>query len=286
MTSVEAVTSETVFAPGKVAVITGAGSGIGRAAAERFASLGMRLVLLDKDAAAVEALAGRLGADVRALAGDVSRLEDVERLRDLAFDSFGAVHVLMNNAAIGGQGSDNWSGLDAWRGILDVNLWGVIHGVHAFAPALLRQADPSVIINTGSKQGITNPPGAPAYAVAKAGVRILTEQLAHGLRQETDKVSAHLLVPGWTFTGMTNAHDGTQPAGSWSADQVVQRMIEGVSAGDFYIICPDGMVTSELDAARIAWSAGDMSQNRPALSRWHPEWSERFDAFVRQQVGE
>ncbi len=275
------LTSRRLFAPGKTAVITGAASGIGRSAAQRCAEAGMKLVLFDRDEAALAALAATLGPDVRYMAGDVSSLPDVERLRDLALDAFGAVTVLMNNAAVGGQGSDNWTGIDAWRRIIEVNLWGVVNGVHAFAPAMLSGGGPSAIINTGSKQGITNPPGYPAYAVAKAGVRTLTEQLAHGLRQESAAVTAHLLVPGWTYTGMTNTKDGVQPQGSWTAAQVVDRMIEGVEAGDFYIICPDGVVSSELDAARITWGAADMTENRPALSRWHPDWSERFEAFVK-----
>ena len=274
-----------VFAPGQVAVITGAASGIGRAAAERFARGGMKLVLFDRDEAALAKVKDALGTPVRILAGDVGRIEDVERLRDLAFDGFGPVSLMMNNAAIGGAGSDNWTGLDAWRRIIDVNLWGVVHGVHAFAPALIGQGGPAAIVNTGSKQGITNPPGFPAYAVAKAGVRTLTEQLAHGLRQQLAPVTAHLLVPGWTYTGMTNAPDGKQPVGSWTADQVVERMVEGVEAGDFYILCPDGMVTAELDAARIVWGAGDLIENRPALSRWDPDWKTRFDAFIAERTG-
>jgi NAD(P)-dependent dehydrogenase (short-subunit alcohol dehydrogenase family) len=273
-----------LFSRNHVAVITGAASGIGRAAAQRCAEAGMRLVLFDRDSTALADLAQALPVDVRHLAGDVSRMEDVERLRDVAFESFGSVSVLMNNAAISGQGSDNWTGLEAWRRILDVNLWGVVHGVHAFTPRLLEQESRSAIINTGSKQGITNPPGFPAYAVAKAGVRTLTEQLAHGLREAQAPVTAHLLVPGWTFTGMSNAPGGRQPDGTWTATQVVDRMIKSVEAGDFYIICPDGTVSSELDAARILWGAQDLTENRPALSRWHPDWKDRFDAFVAREL--
>ncbi|TCU54679.1 short-subunit dehydrogenase [Novosphingobium sp. PhB57] len=274
-----------LIARGNVAVITGAASGIGRAAAERFANTGMRLVLFDQDEAALAALADRLGAGVRFLAGDVSRIEDVERLRDSAFDAFGSVTLLMNNAAIGGEGGDNWTGLNTWRRTLDVNLWGVVNGVHAFTATMNAQGQPGAIINTGSKQGITNPPGRPAYAVAKAGVRTLTEQLAHGLREAHSRVTAHLLVPGWTFTGMTSTPDGRQPEGSWAPEQVVERMILGVEVGDFYIICPDGAVSPEMDAARIAWGAGDLTENRPALSRWHPDWKEQFDAFVERRHG-
>jgi NAD(P)-dependent dehydrogenase (short-subunit alcohol dehydrogenase family) len=278
--------SDSPFAPGKVAVITGAASGIGRAAAQRFAGLDMRLVLFDRDEAKLSDVAASLKAETKTVAGDVGQIADVESLRDTAFESFGEVNVLMNNAAIGDRAGDNWSGLDVWRRILDVNLWGVINGVHAFTPAMLEQGTPAAIINTGSKQGITNPPGSPAYAVSKAGVRTLTEQLAHGLLESGKPVTAHLLVPGWTYTGMTNAPDGKQPAGTWTADQVVEQLMSSVEAGDFYVICPDGMVTAELDSARIRWGAQDMTENRPALSRWHPVWKDRFEAFIRKELGE
>jgi NAD(P)-dependent dehydrogenase (short-subunit alcohol dehydrogenase family) len=277
------MTSETLFAAGATAVITGAASGIGRAAAIRLAEAGMSLVLFDRDEAPLAELAGTLPG-AKYLAGDVREIGDVERLRDLAYDAFGTVTVLMNNAAIGGEGSDNWAGIDAWRRIIDVNLWGVVNGVHVFAPAMLAQGAHGAIVNTGSKQGITNPPGFPAYAVAKAGVRTLTEQLEHGLREAGGAISAHLLVPGWTWTGMTRHGASEKPAGAWTAEQVVDRMIAGIDAGDFYIICPDNAVSSELDAARVLWGAGDLAENRPALSRWHPDWKEPFEAFVAERL--
>jgi NAD(P)-dependent dehydrogenase (short-subunit alcohol dehydrogenase family) len=210
-----------VFQQDNVAVITGGASGIGAAAARRLAGMGMRIVLLDRDRTALDALAATLPSDVRVMAGDVASLADVEQLRDFALSAFGRIDVVMNNAGLGGSNDDNWSGIDAWRQILDVNLWGVIHGVHTFAPVMIDQQGGGAIINTGSKQGITNPPGHPAYAVSKAGVRTLTEQLAHGLREAGGSVSAHLLVPGWTFTGMSRDPQGAKPDGAWSADQVI-----------------------------------------------------------------
>jgi NAD(P)-dependent dehydrogenase (short-subunit alcohol dehydrogenase family) len=269
-----------LFTEGGVAVITGGASGIGRAAATMFAERGMRLCLFDHNADALAATAARLPASTRTVVGDVSRREDVERLRDAAFDAFGAITVLMNNAAIGG-GSRSWGTLDRWSAILGVNLWGVVHGVDAFTERMLAQGKPAAIINTGSKQGITNPPGDPAYATAKAGVRALTEQLAHALRNhEGGKVSAHLLVPGWTFTGLTAAQGAAKPAGAWTPEQVVERMIGAVGRGEFYIYCPDNAVTEELDALRLQWSAGDIIEKRPALSRWHPDWKEPFERYV------
>lgn len=264
-----------ILSSGGTAVITGAASGIGRAAAMRFAERGMRLCLFDVSDESLQALASELAVETRVVAGDVSKPEDIARLHYTAYDAFGTVTVLMNNAGTGG-GSGFTGGLDRWHRIIDVNLWGVINGVNRFMPTMVAQNCRCAIINTGSKQGITNPPGDPAYAISKAGVRTLTEQLAHALREETgDRVSAHLLIPGWTYTGMTKSTDGAKPAGAWTAEQVVDRMIASVNAGDFYILCPDNAVSSELDQRRLRWSVGDITENRPALSRWHKDWRDR-----------
>ena len=272
-----------IFQAGRTAVITGAASGIGRAAAQIFAARGLTLCLFDRSAEDLAALAASLPTRAVAVAGDVSRYEDVERLRDTAFKAFGAVHVLMNNAAIG-NGSKSWGTRARWREILDVNLWGVINGVDAFAEPMLAQGAPAAIVNTGSKQGITNPPGDPAYAVAKAGVRTLTEQLAHEMRNTTgSKVSAHLLVPGWTFTGLTAKTSAAKPDGAWTPEQVVERMIAGVERDEFYIYCADNAVSEAMDALRLQWSVGDIVEKRPALSRWHPEWKQSFEDYVRER---
>src|SRR5262249_30070629 len=139
--------------------------------------------------------------------------------------------------------------------------------------AMLDQKKPGAIVNTGSKQGITTPPGDTAYNVSKAGVKVLTEGLAHSLRNESGgQGTAHLLVPGFTHTGINGKQPETKPAGAWSADQVVEMMIERRSGGDFYIICPDNEVSSELDRKRIRGAAEDIVQNRPPLSRWHPDY--------------
>ena len=274
------------IAPGRVAVITGAASGIGLAAARRFAGLGMKVVMADLPGAALTAgaeevigLAGN-AADVCVSPTDVSRIEEVRKLRDEAYEAFGEVAVLMNNAGVGGGLGKPWETYDRWRRVIEVNLWGVVNGVHAFVPGMIAQGTPAAIINTGSKQGITNPPGSAAYNVSKAGVKTLTEQLAHDLLQDGPKISVHLLVPGFTFTGIGGGAQSEKPPGAWTSDQVVDFMLEGLDRGDFYMLCPDNMVTRDMDARRIQWAADDLIKNRPALSRWNPAFKDAFDAFM------
>jgi NAD(P)-dependent dehydrogenase (short-subunit alcohol dehydrogenase family) len=266
--------------PGRTAVITGAAGGIGLAAARRLAGLGLNVVMADSNADALHRAAASIGSPtVLAEVADVAQPEALIRLQAAAVARFGEVNLLMNNAAIGKNPGKPWENAGGWQELLAINLAGVIRGVQAFVPAMLAQSGPGVVVNTGSKQGITLPPGNAAYNVAKAGVKAFTELLAHELRQDAPgRMSAHLLVPGFTYTGMTGAAE--KPAGAWSADQVVDVMLDGIEAGDFYLWCLDHETTRLTDERRIAWMAGDLIENRPALSRWHPDHAAAFAAFV------
>lgn len=271
--------------PGRAAVITGAASGIGFAVAEKLAAMGMKVCMSDIDEAALEKAAAtvsksaRSAGDVIFVPADVSQAQDAQRLKDRAYAAFGEVAFLMNNAGIGG-GGELFGDPARWRRILDVNLWGVINGAQAFAPAMLAQGTDCAIVNTGSKQGITCPPGDAAYNLSKAGVKVVTEALAHELRNaEGGRVSAHLLIPGFTFTGMTGAQ--VKPDAAWTPGQVAEFMIDSMSAGDFYILCPDNSVTRRMDELRMLWAAGDIVENRPALSRWHKDYEAKFAEYMK-----
>jgi NAD(P)-dependent dehydrogenase (short-subunit alcohol dehydrogenase family) len=212
---------------------------------------------------------------------DVGRFEELQTLQLMVIEAFGAVNFLMNNAGMGANPGKPWEGLDGWRRLIEVNLWGSINGVQAFVPWMLAEQGPGLVVNTGSKQGITLPPGNSAYNVSKAGLKAYTELLAHELRGAAgDRVSAHLLIPGSTWTGMTR-RAAEKPPGAWSAEQVADFMLEGLERGDFYLLCPDNDTPRRLDERRMQWMVDDIIENRPALSRWHPDYAATFAVFVK-----
>lgn len=268
------------FDTGNVAIVTGAAGGIGLAAARAFAQRGMKVVLVDRTEA-VQAASSEVGG-AAAFVVDVSRREAMLSLRDEVLKSLGPVSVLMNNAGVGNNPGLPWADSDAWKALFGVNLWGVVHGVEAFVPGMLASGSSGVVINTGSKQGITSPPGNAAYNMSKAALRNYTESLAHALRNQPGaKLTAHLLIPGFTFTGMTGA--AQKPAEAWTAEQVVAFMLDAIAAGDFYILCPDNAVDRATDERRMRWAMDDIVLNRPALSRWHPEFEAAFAEYMRSK---
>ena len=286
--SPQSASPHSAMSANNVAVITGGASGIGLAAAMRFARFGMKVCIADigadrlKDAEAKLSSAAPGGAaDVMTMTVDVGNLDNVKQLESAVRQRFGGTDILMNNAGIQ-PGSQMFGPRENWERILAVNLWGIINGSQVFAPGMIARGRPGLIINTGSKQGITTPPGDPAYNVSKAGVKAFTEALQHELRNTQGcRVSAHLFIPGFVFTGLTARGRTEKPAGAWTAEQTVDFMIEHVSRGDFYILCPDNDVPRQLDERRILWAAGDIVENRPPLSRWHKDYADAFADFVK-----
>ena len=272
------------FQPNAVAVITGGASGIGLATAQRLAAMGLRLVIVDVREALLEPAAEQLrqlGApEVMASSTDVSDREALVELETLVAERFGGTDILMNNAGIQ-PGSSLLDDPENWLRILGVNLGGIVYGTQVFVPRMIERGRPGLVINTGSKQGITTPPGDPAYNVSKSGVKTFTEALAHELRNtEGHQLTAHLLIPGFVFTDLTRGSRTEKPAGAWTPEQTAEFLFQSVERGDFYILCPDNDVSRELDEKRMAWAIGDVIENRPPLSRWHPDYAESFNLYI------
>lgn len=278
--------THSAFQPNAVAVITGGASGIGLATAQRLAAMGLRLVIVDVRETLLEPAAEQLrqlGApEVMASSTDVSDRESLVELETLVAERFGGTDILMNNAGIQ-PGSSLLDDPENWLRILGVNLGGIVYGTQVFVPRMIERGRPGLVINTGSKQGITTPPGDPAYNVSKSGVKTFTEALAHELRNtEGHQLTAHLLIPGFVFTDLTRGSRTEKPTGAWTPEQTAKFLFQSLERGDFYILCPDNDVSRELDEKRMAWAIGDIIENRPPLSRWHPDYTESFNLYINR----
>ena len=274
------------FQPNAVAVITGGASGIGLATAQCLAAMGLRLVIVDVRETLLEPAAEQLRQlgtpEVMASSTDVSDREALVELETLVAERFGGTDILMNNAGIQ-PGSSLLDDPENWLHILGVNLGGIVYGTQVFVPRMIERGRPGLVINTGSKQGITTPPGDPAYNVSKSGVKTFTEALAHELRNtEGHQLTAHLLIPGFVFTDLTRGSRTEKPTGAWTPEQTAEFLFQSVERGDFYILCPDNDVSRELDEKRMAWAIGDIIENRPPLSRWHPDYTESFNLYINR----
>jgi len=243
---------------GKTAVVTGSASGIGRGLAERAAREGMNVVLADIEQAALDQAARELralGAKVLPVRTDVTQPEQVDALARKAIESFGAIHLLGNNAGVGMGRKPVWEcSLEDWRWLVGVNFWGVVHGLHAFVPLMLKQQDESHIVNTASIAGLFAQPGLGVYQSTKFAIVGLSETLALDLKQRGAKVGVSVLCPGAVDTRIGES-DRNRPAelrnppGSpakvrqraKTADmidpsRVAEIVFEGVRAGQFYIL--------------------------------------------------
>jgi NAD(P)-dependent dehydrogenase (short-subunit alcohol dehydrogenase family) len=234
----------------RVAVVTGGASGIGRALARRFAADGMRLVLADVEAdplAATVAELGRAGADVVGVEADVSVVADVESVRDRALDAFGAVHVVCNNAGVGG-GSIIDAPLALWDWTIGVNLMGVVHGVHAFLPLLLEQ-DEGHIVNTASLAGLGGVGGLGVYCTTKFAVVGLSESLHHDLVARGSSVGVSVLCPGFVQTRIgESTRNAPASVAEWIGTPTAQATVEIASALTAAGIAPEVVADAVRDA--------------------------------------
>lgn len=258
----------------KVAVITGAASGIGRGIAERCVKEGMKVVMADIEEEAlsrsVEALEAE-GATILAVVTDVSKAADIEALARKTIDTFGAVHLLFNNAGVGSGGAIWEDSLSDWQWIIGVNLWGVIHGIHTFVPIMLKQDVDCHIVNTASIFGLIAGPGTGAYKVTKQGVVALSETLHFDLAMRGSKINVSVLCPGAVNTGILDSgrnrpselqNEAAEDPLTPEMEQMHQMMVQ---------IFKEGMSPEE--AANIVFRA---IENKQLYILTHPELKENF----------
>lgn len=231
---------------------------------------------------------------------DVADEKAILLLSEEVFKDGGKCHFLMNNAGVG-KGGGPFTDMSTVHATMGVNTFGPIHGCLAFVPKMKASGEIGIIVNTGSKQGITMPPGNLTYNMSKAALKCYTEGLEHELRSTPDrKIRAALLVPGWVNTSIMLKsvraeklakgeafdassvffHEAKPADGAWMPQQVIDFMIEELDKGKFYIICPDNDVDRETDNLRMTWTMQDITEDRPPLSRWHPDYKDAFEAFL------
>ncbi len=261
----------------KVAVITGAASGIGKGLAERFAAESMKVVLADVEEEALAELETDLkskGTDILAVKTDVSNAAEVENLAVQTLDTFGAVHILCNNAGVACS-RPIWEHTVAdWEWVLGVNLWGVIHGIRAFVPRMLTQGDACHIVNTASILGLIGGGGTGIYKVSKHGVVVLSEVLADELAQKGANIQVHVLCPGWVRTGILDS-DRNRPDTLQNRETQASSRIQTIGGGNARAEMKAGMSPTE-----VAEQVYNAIQNGTFYIHTHPE----HKAAIRERM--
>ena len=264
---------------GKVAVVTGAASGIGRAMAETFVGAGMRVVLADVESGPLEEVAHSLregGGDVFAVLADVARPDEVERIGAAAMDVYGALHVACNNAGVSGGGLTWEIDLETWRWILDVDLWGVIHGVRTFTPLIIASGG-GHIVNTASMAGLTSNAGMSPYNVAKHGVVTLSETLFADLQLTHPEVGVSVLCPGWV---RTRIHESERNRIDLAADP--GELDPGLAAMKEMVAT---WIAEGLQPAHVASLVLDAIREQRFWILTHPEWQGMVSDRVDRMLG-
>lgn len=280
-----------VFRAGATALITGGASGVGLAVAKLCASASMNLILVDNNTSKLDEAKSTLSqaskSSISTHSLDVSSSDAWSSLAASLEKTSTTLDFLHLNAGIGGPKKEDqtWTSASYFRSVFETNFFGVVNGLNAFYPQFTSSSAsaPKAIVITGSKQGITNPPGNPAYNASKAALKSLAEQLDYSLSAEAPNSRVHLLVPGWTFTGLTGGGGMKEkPEGAWWPEQVAEYMQSKMAEGKFYIICPDNDVDWETDRKRMMWGQGDIAYERRPLSRWREDSQEEAKRGVEE----
>ncbi|HYV56179.1 MAG TPA: SDR family NAD(P)-dependent oxidoreductase [Candidatus Nitrosopolaris sp.] len=253
---------------GRVAVVTGAASGIGLALAERFAAEGMKVVMADVEEGALrtaERAVKARGASTLAVRTDVTRAADVDALARKALDAFGAVHVVCNNAGVGGDFRLSWQQtLENWQWVLGVNLWGVIHGIRTFVPIMLQQDTEGHVVNTASMAGHVSLPLGAVYHASKFAVVTISESLHHELAMVGAKVKASVLCPGFVSTNIMTS-ERNRPAELRVPEQPLTEAEQALRASY------EGLVSSGLPPATVAGRVLEAIRDERFYVFPHPE---------------
>lgn len=263
----------------KVAVVTGAASGIGRSLAGAFAAEGMRLVLSDIEAGPLEVVADELratGADVFAVTADVSVASDVERIATAAMDVFGALHVACNNAGVAAGGLSWEIDVEDWRWVLGVNLFGVIHGIHSFVPRIIESGGGHVV-NTASMAGLTSNAGMGPYNASKHAVVTLSETLGLELSMTHPEVGVTVVCPGWVRTQI-NRSERNRPQRS----EPTPGRSGGTDDGGGLRSIVDQLIESGLEPDDIAAMVVDAIRTNRFYVLTHPEWQSQVSQRVER----
>lgn len=255
---------------GRVAVVTGAASGLGLAMCRRFTSEGMRVVMADVEDGPLHAAVAELtsrGYDVHGVVTDVSSAADLDHLADAAYEAYGSVHVLCNNAGVVKSGRAWALSLDDWEWVLGVDLWSVIHGIRAFIPRMLAGGEPGHVVNTSSIAGLLPMPNLTAYGAAKAGVVAISEDLQLDLAGENADIAVSVLVPGFIPTRILES-ERTRPAHlvHAGANPSTPRTTTGV--------------TPTMDADEVAGLVAEAIRERSFWVLTHPKYQE----IIRQRA--
>jgi NAD(P)-dependent dehydrogenase (short-subunit alcohol dehydrogenase family) len=268
------------------AVISGGASGIGLEIGKRLLALKMNLAIIDVNISEGAKKTLNEASDsknkILIYQGDVQDIDELENFHSLVKQQFGNVHYLMGNAGVIAMGTKPWEGRRELQNILNINFMGVVNICNVFIPSMLKHGERGIVVNTASKQGITRPPGNYAYNLSKTGVVAYTEAISHAFINEEDcKLKSYLLIPAFVYTPMISAFITDKPEFAATTEETVDYFFDALNRDEFYILCPDNETSRTIDEKRIQWSTDDIIKNRPAMSRWHPDYKDEFEDYMK-----